>query len=340
LAIALSQIFSDIRLIISSLQASSPPNVVAVRNVTTRSLERSACKIQANAGQELDIKLSVIGYIFPCLLNATSQLTEGTRGALAQPRVIHGIIGLLRDLLERLLSLAAENNENSLVVKDQISNKPNSKAPTLPDENVMRLCRLIIRLVACLDFRKAADQAVLDGFLFFLLGRVGSMLNLFVFGDDSNEILRPVPASQIMKTESGSYEQERKTAEVQGPYLVYILEQIIPLAHQHHTSMTRHACDAPQLAGPQSKPARLSHPTWATLQSTLLAAVFGAQAGGEFTGALADPLANDVAPDAHLSVGPDVAGLETAECMADWFKAEVWRVLGWEVLGGKIAWEG
>lgn len=340
LAIALSQVSSDIRLILSSIKGSQHTDVVAVSNVTTRSQERNICQAYGKTEQELETRLVAIGRIFPCLLNALSQLKEGAQGALAQPRVIHGIIGLLRDLLERLLILAAENNKNSLSLEDQRGKKRQSKASfSLPDETVMKLCRLTIGLVACLGFHRATDQEILDGFLYFLLGRVGAMLKLFVFGPDSNEILCPNPESQTLKVSSSSYDEERRTAEAQAPYLVYLLERIAPLAEGYRTCTTRHSTRAPQLSVASPNPARLSRAASATLQSTLLAAVFGPKSSAEFAEGLAYPLSNHGDSDAHLILQPDAAALEAAECTADWFKAEVWRVLGWEILGGKIAWE-
>lgn len=340
LAIALSQVSSDIRLIISSITASQHNNIVAVRNVTTRSQERGSCKAHGERGQDLETRLVAIGCIFPCLLNAISQITEGVQGVVAQPRIIHGIIGLLRDLLERLLVLAAENSKNSPYAKYQTGKKLQLKAVfPLPDDTVMKLCRLTIRLVTSLDIQRATDQEVLDGFLYFLLGRVGAMLKMFVFGPDSNEILRPNYESQIPQVTSSSYDEERKAAEAQAPYLIYILARIVPLAEEHRKYTTRHAVQTPRLSIPPLKTARLSHPASATLQSTLLAAVFGPKCSAEFVDGLVYPLSNDVDPDVHIGFESDAAGLETAECMADWFKAEVWRVLGWEVLSGKIAWD-
>lgn len=340
LAIALSQVSSDIRLILSSIRGSQHPDVVAISNVTTRSQERNFCQAFGKTEQELETRLVAIGCIFPSLLNALSQLKEVGHGALAQPRVIHGIIGLLRDLLERLLSLAAGINKNSLSLEDQTGKKRKLKtSSSVPDDTVMRLCRLTIGLVTSLDSHRATDQEILDGFLYFLLGHVGAMLKLFVFGPDSNEILCPNPERQTLKVSSSSYDEERKTAEAQAPYLVYLLERIAPLAEGYRTCTTRHSTRAPQLSVPSAKPARLFCSASTTLQSTLLAAVFGPQNSAEFVEGLAYPLLDNVDSDAHLVLQPDAAGLETSECMTDWFKAEVWRVLGWEILSGKIAWE-
>lgn len=289
----------------------------------------------------------MIESILPCLYSVLNQLTQGAQGAVAQPLVIHGIVGLFRDLLERLLAFAAEDGTNSPYAKYSAGKKPQNKAAfPLPDGAVMKLCRLVLRLVTSLDLRRAPDQKILDGFLYFLLGRVGTILRLFVFGPDSNEILNPNEIrhpnheNETLKLPSISYDEERKSAEAQAPYLIYMLARIVPFAEEHRMYTTTHAVQDSQPSTLALKAARLSHPAFATLQSTLLAAVFGPMSSAEFEDRLASPLLNDLDTDSRPGTEFDTASLDTAECMADWFKAEVWRVLGWDVLGGKIAWDG
>lgn len=340
LAIALSQVSADIRLIFSSITAPRCTNIAVTRNVTTRSQERNSCEAFRKADQDLDTRLPAIECIFPCVLNAISQLVEGGQGDFARPRIVHGIIGLLRDLLECLLVFAAENNKNSPFAEFQTRKMAQSvDIFPLPDDTVMKLCRLAMRLVTSLDLRRATDQQILDGFLYFLLGRIGAMLKLFVFGPDSNEILITKRESQTLKVTPISYDEERKRAEAQAPYLIYILARIIPFAEGHRKYVTKQPVEASRLSIPTLETARLSHPAFATLQSTLLAAVFGPKSSAEFFDRLASPLSIDMDTDACPGLEPDTAGLDRAECMADWFKAQVWRVLGWEVLSRNIAWD-
>lgn len=341
LAIALSRVSSDVRLILSSIKVPPHNNIELTSNVMTRRQWQNSCEASETAGQDLETRLLAIGSILPCLHNAISQLTEGVQGAVAQPRVIHGVIGLLQDLFERLLAFAAENGESSPHAEYSTGKKPQYKAAfPLPDGTVMKLCRLVIRLVTSLDLRRAPDQKILDGFLYFLLGRTGAILRLFVFGPDSNEILHPNYENQTLKITPISYDEERKSAEAQAPYLIYILARIVPFAEEHRIYMTKHAAQAPQPSSLALKDARLSRPAFATLQSTLLAAVFGPMSSADFSDRLTFPLSNDLDTDSRSGSEFDAASMDTAECMADWFKAEVWRVLGWEVLGGKIAWDG
>lgn len=340
LAIGLSRVSSDIRLILSSIKAPRHTNIVPTCNVTTRSQEQNFCEAYRKASQDLDTRLVAIGSIFPCFLNVIRQLTEGVQGAVAQPCVIHGIIGLLRDLLECLLAFAAEDRKNSPYAEYLTGEKPQSKATfPLPDDTVMKLCRLAIKFVTSLDIRRTPDQKILDGFLYFLLGRVGTILRLFVFGSDSNEILDPNHESRTLKVRPISHDEEKKSAEAQAPYLIYILARIIPFAEEHREYTTSHAVRVPQLSTVALKTIRLARPAFATLQSTLLAAVFGPMSSAEFVDRLASPPSNDLNTGAGSGFEFDAAGLDTAECVADWFKAEVWRVLGWEVLSGKIAWD-
>lgn len=340
-AVALSRVSSDISLILSSLKFPAHTKNGSSSNVTTRSQWQNSCEASKTEGQDLDTRLLAIESIFPCLQNVINRLTEGVQGVVAQPRVIHGIIGILRDLLERLLAFAAADGKNSSYASYSAEKKPHDMAAfSLPDGTVMKLCRLIIRIATSLDLRRALDQKILDGFLYFLLGRIGTILRLFVFGPDSNEILQSNCENSTLKIPPISYDEERKSAEAQAPYLIYILARIIPFAGEHRIDATKHAVQAPKLSILALKSARLSHPAFATLQSTLLAAFFGPMGSGEFEDRLASPPSYDQDPDSRTAIELDAGSLDTAECMADWFKAEVWRVLGWEVLGEKIAWDG
>ena len=340
LAIALSRVSSDIRLILSSIKVLQHTNIVPASNVMTRSQRQDSCRASKTVGQDPDTKLLAIGSILPCLVNVISQLTEDVQGAVALPRVIHNIIELLRDLLERLLAFAAENGKNSPYAEYLTGEKAQYNAALpLSDGTVMKFCQLAIRLVTSLDLCRAPDQKILDGFLYFLLGRVGTILRLFVFGADSNEILHPNYENQTLKITPINYKEERKSAEAQAPFLIYILARIIPFAEEHRIYTTKHAVQAPQPSTLALKTTRLSHPAFVTLQSTLLATVFGSMSSAEFENRIASPLSNDLDTDTHSGFEVDAVKLNTAECVADWFKAEVWRVLGWEVLGGKIAWD-
>ena len=340
MAIALSQVVSDIHLILSAVTAPQHTKIVVPRNVTTRSQRQNSGEAHRKASQDLNTRLAAIGCLFPCLLNAVNQLTEDVQEAVAQPRIIHDIIRILRDLLECLLVLAANDNKNLPYADYQRRWKPQSKATFPPlDGTVMKFCQLLLRLVTSVDLRRATDQKIWDGFLYFLLDHVGTILRLFVFGPDSSEIPSPNHEGQALKGTPITYDEEKRIAEVQAPYLVYILARIIPLAEEHRKYTVRHAVKAPRLSISTPKGARLSHPAFATLQSTLLASVFGPKSSTEFVDGLAFPLPNDQDADAGSGFESGATRLDTADCVADWFKAEVWRVLGWEVLSGKIAWD-
>jgi len=72
-----------------------------------------------------------------------------------------------------------------------------------------------------------------------------------------------------------------------------------------------------------------------TLQHTLLNAVFGAQTG-EFMHALREPcFLSD-----NLNVDADVHTLASMDDgnVRDWYKHEIWRCVGWDVLINHIAW--
>lgn len=332
---ALCQASSDIRVIVSSITSSPNASIVPKSNVTTRRQEQTLSKTR-----DLREKLEPIACLFPCLINAMNKLTGGAQGAIVQPCVIHALIKLLRDLLDRLLTLAAENRESLFHGEDQRWSKSATFFSTsTQDDTVLIICQLILKFLALLDFNRATDQKVLNGFLYFLLGRIGATLKNFVFGHDSNNILYPNTESQV-KVALSNFDEERKTAEAQAPYLIFVLERIAPFTKDYRKHAAREFAQNPQSLLPLRKTARPFGPASETLQSTLLAAFFCLESSADSEQGLAFPLSKDVDQDSDSALRPDTAESEIVECVADWYKGEVWRVLGWDSLRMDIAWEG
>lgn len=187
-------------------------------------------------------------------------------------------------------------------------------------------------LVAALDNNNTTDNQILEGFLFFLLHRIGTTLRVFVFGDDANNILPPKPV--LHHPDSTRNYEERQNAEAQAPYLIFILSHTIHTATHRPSppTATSHVSMNPPIT--TAMPPR-THPSSTSLQSTLLTALFGPACAAEFSDALPNPetqIQNDWA-------GMDAISSGSEDEVADWFKSEVWRIVGWDVLAGCIAWE-
>lgn len=208
--------------------------------------------------------------------------------------------------------------------------------PTLfiaPPENALRLCELVITLMALLNTTNATDVEVLEGFIFLLLQRVGQGMKKFVFGfeedEDSQEEGIDSTQTRVRTNPGHQIPPNQEVTEAQAPCLIWILEQACAFTANLNppapTGRTSNRFTA------KSTTTSLSTIAHHRLQRTLVTAVFGAQMRAEFQPALEPrdtPLDEEMC--AQFSQGIKEHGVK------DWFKHEVWRILGWDVLKGHL----
>ena len=337
----MSQVCSDIREIVFSIKSSQTFHVttsIEHSKATTKAQRQNIIHAQSDTDHNFQTKLIAIGRIFPFLLKVVHNLGQTNQGKNLEVQVIYHFVKLFRDLLQHVCALStshiktneqlksSQKNRKSTRAKPKVSSR--AKISQTQDKSIKTLCRFFNILIAALDNNNPTDNQILEGFLFFLLHRIGTTLRVFVFGDDANNILplKPVPHHPYS---TRNYE-ERQNAEAQAPYLIFILSHTIHAA-THRPSLTTtasHVSTNPPVIN-------RTHPTSTSLQSTLLTALFGPACAAEFPDALPNPetqIQNDW-------VGMDAMSSGSEDEVADWFKSEVWRIVGWDVLAGCIAWE-
>lgn len=204
-----------------------------------------------------------------------------------------------------------------------------SSSITTPPESALTLCELATTMMRCLDVTIPSHAEVLEGFLFLLLKRVGEALKVFVFEDG---ILQDPGVDGIISTAPNGTATNHKAIHAQAPCLIYLLEQAESLTLTLN-SQPQAITNSTELPG---EPSTLSStPTTMTLsnhaqtrlQHTLLTAVFGDQTRSDFRAAFTPP---------DTSMGENVTAnfreRIRAEGVRDWFKQEVWRIVGWDAL--------
>lgn len=320
------------------------------RNTCTRARELGAIRSQAVLDHNLDGKFSAIGRMFPYLLKAIRRLGRSADVNYQHGCVIHSFVGLFREFLDNICNLSV-TQARFLKTKHSVPRQTRQRNNNMrrssstctnsgPTRFVLKLCSFLVTMASACDLKENSDKNIMDGFSFFLLDRVGTALKLFVFGDDSDDITSPKPLGslgQLPTIDPITFEERRQEAEAQAPYLIHLLERTIPLmtrataAHLHNHLLFQPL--APANAGLARAPS-------ITLQSTLLTAIFGPEDSTD----VGDGLRKPGSPDVNFGIGPEYDTIvsekrkfEEGET-GDWFKAEVWRILGWEVLAGRIAW--
>lgn len=358
----LCQISSDIRQNIRSIklpQSSQNFSSTTGRdNAASRTQQPKPARTQSNIDLNVSPKLTIMSRTFPRLLQCLHKLYQSPEGHLLPGNVIHSFVEIFRDLLAHICVLCAAqaqgktlltaNKPSTCSVRRGLAPPPQSiLKPIQLDKTILNLCNLLLALAFTLDFAVHSDRAILEGLLFFLLRRVGTALKIFVFDDDyPADFLGPtVPGSQVLASTS-EHEEGRRYAEACAPYLIHLFERIIPFAKRDFDLSTFAPVAAfhppsPPLTVTPCKPSSLHTIPIKTLQSTLLHAVFGTAHSSELPNTLSPSVsagAEAGGSGLDLPAGYDEAASSGERGVGEWFKMEVWRILGWDILAGCVAW--
>ena len=206
-----------------------------------------------------------------------------------------------------------------------VANKP-TKETSRPQEKTMnQLCELLVGMTRQLDITKATHKQILEGYLFLLFEKIGHSLKQFVFNGHEDTISTAPNQENNDDLTTQSSQASHHTSQAkdsplqrQAPNLIFILEQTQTFLHQQN-----YYCTDPDPPTPSTNVASLARDK---LQHTLLKAIFGDRAPSAYEPALNRPqtLTDDelrplAAPEGEVK---------------DWYKHEVWRLLGWDVLRG------
>ncbi|KAL9609688.1 MAG: hypothetical protein Q9167_005571 [Letrouitia subvulpina] len=302
-----------------------------------KSQRQPAAEVAKAAADPGSPEISVAELIFPHILKVVRRLGEIAVGDLLHSQIVYHIIALLRDIFEHICLLSATRgrgkyNQSLKLMKSRSTRsrclETNQHETKLtPDDQILSWCRLLISLIATLDSKRQADQDILDGFLYFVLTKVGEMMKSFVFGLEGNESLtegldpvfnQGIPSSN---TVSESTDAVRAISESQVPYVVWILENAMATATQPFGVPKTPSSQGRIRQGILSEKAKMK------FQHTLLKSIFGSQA---------EELADSIQQPRNPSVDLGSVSMAPQPGIVDWFKAEVWRIVGWDFLKDSI----
>lgn len=223
--------------------------------------------------------------------------------------------------------------------------KAPSKAPKAPkEENIPRaISTFLAALLSSLDASNATHRELFEGFMFVLLERAGNRLYLYTFDRERSATLEHdiSPSENLGTSATGTKKQlELRAANVEAPNLLAVLERAMAVAPAH---MAIQPAAVPQAskggkAATKQTAARLAGSTGKSglslyardkLQRTLVNAVFGCDESNDFMDCLRMP--------ARLAPLPAPPKIDEQD-MGNWFKEELWRLLGWEILGRETDW--
>lgn len=200
---------------------------------------------------------------------------------------------------------------------------------TPPTENILRLCEFAIVLMARLDTTKSTHEEIREGFMFFLLQKLGQGLRTFSIGPEHEWEV----GGHEAQADEGSRQlgEAQEVNEAQAPYLVWIFEQA--LAFTGPTHLARSSSNAGPSTSTREPLLALEQRRF---QNTMLRAMFGDGVSADYSPTLTPP-----SSPLDRSFFDRLAGeLQTGETgIKDWYKHEVWRLVSWDCLKEKLQWD-
>lgn len=276
--------------------------------------------------------------VFSMLLVAMDKLGHMSTKDGFQEQVVYLMVEFLNGLLNSICALAAATTKASHPSEKEPVRRRSTRgkklvAPPTPEMtpvgNIMIQCNFLLNALQVLRKGRPMDQAVMEGFMFFLLRKIGGTLKVFVFGEQDenwNMAWAGKDAVVPVSVEKDSVRQDKKLAkERQAPYLIWLLERTLVLFNSEGSPSSKVDNSREKLRpGFHSKDIKIQ------LQQTILKEVLGNNLD-EFSKALNEP------DDLGLNIEPWTAAKQ--EDVADLFKAELWRLIGWDCLKGSMEWE-
>ncbi|EUC51069.1 hypothetical protein COCMIDRAFT_80142 [Bipolaris oryzae ATCC 44560] len=289
--------------------------------------------------------LSVCARTFMSILVGLDKLTKSE----ANKRLASLVICELADMFKvalRAIEISARLTGHSFLSQPPAQKKSKTKtsSTTVRESTPARaVAHLLISFLGLLEKNDDIHQRIFDGFIFVLFERVGRRLYYSTFGQHrSSSIERnilPVPEAKDA-AEASKRDFDALALRLEAKALILILERAMGLAPNHMNSQSLRAQQNPNRATramsvkniATTSRARLSPLAKDRLQRTLVACMYGHNTDDDFLDVLTKPM-----PQMRLSSLQNVAKVED-EDVETWYKEEVWRLVGWDVLARESGW--
>ncbi|KAI7226172.1 hypothetical protein KC330_g8909 [Hortaea werneckii] len=285
------------------------------------------------------------------LISGLTRLTNAANGPEVQGRVIYAYVRMFCELIEALAEASSREINKPLAVPEERpttskgkKKSEHAKPANLKDRPVLNaLTSFLCGILDLLDPNLEAHGSLFEGFTYAVLNKLGSRLYTLVFGHERGptieaEIARASEPDEVEDPSQRSVlhrnEVELQQAKLEAPYLIHLLARLMNAAPAHLGAIISTKTGKPKQANNKgSMKGALALTAKDRLQRTLVNCMFGTE-GVDDQSPLRDCVKMPAAPDTPLPM-PKVKEAEVQE----WFREEVWRLLGWEVLSKEGAWE-
>jgi hypothetical protein len=257
----------------------------------------------------------------------------------------------LFNAIKLVVEMTAEEQSSEKQRQPTTQKRPPGELPPIVCQNIIII---INNLLGSLDARHKAHVTIFEGILFYLFQRVGECLHFLTFGyTRTASIAGDIEASEA--SEQGA--EKKKTIVMEVPHLVPILKKAVSLAPSFLEPPQReNPGPSATIQSSRPSPARpngsaswlrpqvhfhpkttLSQVAREKLQETLANFMFGSREGDEGDADNDKEFENRLRAPVEIEPLPPEASVEE-EDVAQWFTGEVWKCVGWEVLGREGDW--
>lgn len=198
------------------------------------------------------------------------------------------------------------------------------------------ICHLLDIMMSYLNKNDRHHRQIFEGLLCVLMKRIGDLLYYFTFNQHRNasieEEITVSPAKED-NTDAECQQTEAIAIRLEARCLVMVLERAIKLAPHHMNtplsvaSTSRKSSNHVRARLQTASKVPLSAQSREKLQRTLVSCMFREEERDEFSDMLRMP--------ATLGPIPSIPKVENGD-VSDWFSGQVWRLIGWSILGSQI----
>ncbi|KAK3679977.1 hypothetical protein LTR78_000354 [Recurvomyces mirabilis] len=264
-------------------------------------------------------------------------------------QVIYACVHMFANLLDLVATASAAEMRkadqiNSVLSTNQRPTTSKGKTKTVLPKQVNLKDVPSLNAIVCFlcgipdlfDPKSDLHRQLFEGFAYCLLNKLGSRLYACNFGRTRGpsiaDEIEDQPATNLNHPQT---DKDVRQAKLEAPYLIHILSRLMAAAPSHLGSIVRNRKGKTKsITLKNASKANLAIDAKEKLQRTLIICIFGTEGVSA-----EDPLMDCLKMPGICETSkplplPKVKAVDVQE----WFKEEVWRIVGWEILGQEDGW--
>ena len=330
----------------------------AASDLSKTILKAVAGKSEKDTSDAFDIKafFHAATRMVSLLIVGFGKLRDTANGKSMQGKVVHALVHMFNEVLSTIERLSSQEAKAGIFAEAASSTVEKSSTDTatnktsIPTRTGMKRNAGLDQIVSFLS--NAIDQlnpdleshhALFEGFAYCVLDKLASRLYITVFGHARGSTIETEIAKSSTDSVIGNDVHTSRTlneidtlqaqTKLEAPYHIYLLKRIVAGAPDHIGLSSR--ITSSKVKRTETKRPRkgaLAVTAKERLQRTLVNSIFGKE-GVDESDPFLDCLRLPTSDRGSISI-PKAKESNAA----DWFREEVWRLLGWEILSKDGDW--